>query len=112
ASGNAGDGIHANSNCTLRSNQSSNNGAAGLRAVSFGSRIEGNSVSFNNVGLVVDSTGNVVIANTARGNTGGNYSIIAGNRVATVVTPASAGAVSGNIGGTAFSTDGFSNLAF
>ena len=62
-------------------------------------------------GIQVDTTLNLVLQNTARGNSV-NYSIVAGNRVGTIVTPAVSGAISGNTGGTAFSTDAFSNVAF
>jgi hypothetical protein len=75
-------------------------------------RIEGNLLASNNAnGILVDTTVSPIVGNTARGN-GTNYNIVSGNRVATIIVPATAGAIAGNVGGTAFSTDGFSNIAF
>ena len=55
---------------------------------------------------------NLVQRNAARGNTT-NYVIAAGNRVATIVTPAvTSSAISGSSGGSAFSTDSSANIAY
>lgn len=45
-------------------------------------------------------TGNLITANTCSSNTS-NFKIIANNRVATIVTMPLAGAIDGNVGGTA-----------
>jgi hypothetical protein len=116
ARANTGDGIQASANCQITGNTSDGNGTggtgAGVHATGGTNRIERNNVTDNTVGVQVDGTVNLVIGNSARGNTGGNYSIVAGNKVGLVVTPAASGAVSGNTGGTDFSTSSWSNIAY
>jgi hypothetical protein len=52
-------------------------------------------------------------ANCACNNTAGNYSIVVNNRVAAIVVPAlNASLISGNSGGSAFTTDPYANIAF
>jgi len=51
-----------------------------------------------------------VFSNYARLNLT-NYSIVAGNRVATIVAPTVAAAINGSAGGTAFTTDTYANIA-
>ena len=66
---------------------SNGNGGDGAGIVVSGnrSRIEGNNCSNNDRGIDVNSTGNLIIGNSAAGNTT-NYDIIAGNRTGTIVT--------------------------
>jgi hypothetical protein len=114
---NGGDGIQAVSNCQIVGNNCVGNGGtgtgAGIHASGGSHRIERNNVINNTVGIQVDSTVSLVVGNSARGNTGanGNYSIVAGNRIGTIVTPSTSSAT-GNIGGTAFSTDAWVNFAY
>ncbi len=67
-------------------NECSNNSLAGI-IVSGGaaSRIDSNHVGFNAVGIDIDTADNFIVRNTARGNTT-NFSIIAGNEAAAVIT--------------------------
>jgi hypothetical protein len=111
----ASDGILASSNCYLGHNTSSSNGGAGVRTTS-GSCLEANTVISNNIGIQVDATVNLIFGNRARGNAGGNYSIVANNRVGLIVVPPFSGAISGNGPGSGFvatgTTDPFANLAY
>jgi parallel beta-helix repeat protein len=76
-----------------------------------GSRIEGNNLTYNVWGIRVVETGNIIVGNTAKNTT--NYSIVAGNRVGTIVVPPLSGAINGNSGaaGTG-ATDPWSNIAY
>jgi parallel beta-helix repeat protein len=112
SSGNAGDGIIVESRSQVKDNLCADNGAAGVHATGSGNRLEGNQLSNNHAaGMLVDSTVNLVIRNAARSNTP-NYSIVAGNRVATIITPLTNSAISGDIGGTSFSSDVTVNIVY
>ncbi len=109
---NQGDAIRVGSGCVVRGNLTTNTTiGAGIHATASDNRIEGNLALNNDVGIRVDLTVNLVFGNTARGNSP-NFSIVAGNRVATIITPATNAAISGSTGGTAFSTDASSNIAY
>lgn len=113
ARGNAGDGFSIGFSSIAASNVAVDNGFAGIHASGGNIVIESNRVWSNaGNGILVEGTLNLVFGNCARQNTAGNYSIVTGNRVAAVVTPAVAGVVSGNSGGTAFTTDPFANVAY
>ena len=72
----------ASSDCRIIGNTCSGNGlggnAAGIHITDSDNRIEGNNVTVNDRGIDVDDFGNIIIKNTARGNTT-NYSIVSGN---------------------------------
>jgi parallel beta-helix repeat protein len=82
-------GISVTSDTLVRENvcYSNGNGGDGAGIVVSGNRnrIEGNNCSNNDRGIDVNSTGNLIIANSAAGNTT-NYDIIAGNRTGTIIT--------------------------
>jgi parallel beta-helix repeat protein len=113
ASNNTTDGIVVSSFNAVAKNQCSSNGGAGIHATAGTNKIEQNNVTSNDVGIQVDSSSNFIVGNSARGNAGtnGNYSIVAGNRIGTIVAPATSSA-SGNTGGTAISTDAWANIAY
>jgi hypothetical protein len=114
SAGNKGDGIWVNTGSTVRDNVSGNNsGGAGVHALGGANRIEGNQVTFNDVGILVDGFVNLVLRNTARGNATNNYVIGINNRVAAIVTPTlNAAPIVGNTGGFAFGTDASANIAY
>jgi len=88
ARGNTGDGIVVSSKCQVVGNTCEGNGVgvigaaepAGIRATGVANRIESNHVIGNNVGIDIDAAGNLIISNSATGNTT-NY-IIAPNNTA------------------------------
>ena len=72
---NDGDGIQASSNCMLIDNHCVGNGngagdGAGIHTTSSDNHIEGNTAIDNDRGIDVDTGGNLIIRNTAAGNTG------------------------------------------
>jgi parallel beta-helix repeat protein len=133
---NNGDGIYASQGCTLSDCATSYNfsdgieiysdnrvvncvcygngwfgDGAGIHATSSDNRIEGNSVTDNDRGIDVDLAGNFIVRNSASGNTL-NWDVAAGN-VCLVVQATTAGAISGNSGGTApGSTDPNANFTY
>jgi parallel beta-helix repeat protein len=109
ASTNKGDGIYVVDASLVRDNVATYNNT-GVHATGTNDRIESNLVSDNGTGILVDTTVNLVIRNTARDNTS-NYNIPAGNRIGTIVTPATSSA-SGSTGGAAVSTDAWVNIAY
>lgn len=82
---NRGDGIQIDSKGQVIENSCGENGyggdGAGIHVTSFQNRIEGNHVTANDRGIEVDVGNNLLIRNTACGNSGGasNYVIVAGN---------------------------------
>lgn len=110
------DGIVAvNRALIARNNANSNTHGAGVHVIADENRIEANQVTGNANGIKVDYTGNFIFGNTARSNkgSGGNYSIIAGNRVGKIVIPPTSGAIAGNGPGLGTgATDPFSNIAY
>lgn len=82
---NGGNGIQVDSESLVVENSCGENGSggdgAGIHATSFLNRIEGNHVTQNDRGIKVDVGNNLIIRNTACGNSGGasNYVIVAGN---------------------------------
>ncbi|MBN1477550.1 right-handed parallel beta-helix repeat-containing protein [Candidatus Sumerlaeota bacterium] len=94
ATWNGTNGIWANEDSTVRGNTCSwNLSGAGIFAGSgpTSSRIEDNVVSGNDIGIQALSTNNLIIRNSARGNTTSNYSINAGNAYGPIVDVAGAG---------------------
>jgi parallel beta-helix repeat protein len=86
-------GINAASDCQIVKNTCHGNARAGILVTSSDNRIDSNQVSDNGIGIDCDpATGNVIVRNTASGNTTA-YSIAAGNASGGVsATPATAGA--------------------
>lgn len=118
ASGNSGDGIHVYNgssgikilNCLVANNTLSGiHVLTGLRNV-----IENNHVKGNGIGVEITTSGNLIIGNTAAGNTN-NYSIAGSNRYGPIVdlTANGAAAASGNSAASTMSTtDPRANIAF
>ncbi|MBN2294534.1 MAG: right-handed parallel beta-helix repeat-containing protein [Pirellulales bacterium] len=84
--GNTGDGILVASNCSVTNCTCKNNGTtggvdicAGIHVTGSGNRIEGNHVIGNNIGINIETGGNLIIKNSATGNTTANYDIAGGN---------------------------------
>jgi parallel beta-helix repeat protein len=109
ATENKGDGIQMNQDSRVIGNLCDSNGlgagdGAGIHAITAngGSRIEGNNVSDGDRGLDVDSTGNLIIKNSASGSGANNYSIVASNSNAQVLTP----------GANFVSTDPWANFSY
>lgn len=99
---NGHDGIRANSQCTIVANTCIANGrttatGAGIRASGIRARIEGNHCDGADRGIVVESTGNIIVRNTCTQNST-NWDVAAGN-VCLVVNAATGGAILGNSGG-------------
>jgi hypothetical protein len=114
AQNNTGAGFHVDTRCVVARCEAIDNGFSGIDVTGSDNVIEANRlVSNSGNGVLVEATLNLVFANCARGNTAGNYSIVAGNRVGTIVVPSvTASAITGNVGGTAFTTDPYANIAF
>lgn len=111
ASGNTVDGFFVNMSSTLRGCAATGN-AVGVHVYGNDNRIESNLFNNNVRGLKVDNTGNIIVRNTASGNTTLNWDVIAGN-VCLVVNATTAGAISGNSGGTGpGSTDPSANFTY
>ena len=92
---NTRDGISVHFNGRVISNNCEDNGAAGIHSTGVGARIEGNSLTFNDMGIVVDSSGNLIVKNSARVNPSGHYNIAAGNSVGPIVNVVGVGDISG-----------------
>jgi parallel beta-helix repeat protein len=113
---NVGDGINVFSSCLVLNNDCSLNGngagdGAGIHATSADNRIEGNNCIGADRGIDVDVAGSIIVKNTCSGNAT-NWDVVAGN-VILVVNATTAGAVSGNSGGTApGSTDPNANFTY
>mgnify|MGYP000113433063 CR=1 FL=1 len=85
---NGGSGITVSLRCTALENNCSMNTASGIASTVLGagwSRIEGNTLAFNNIGISASNTRNIIIRNMATLNGGGNYSIVAGNSVGQIL---------------------------
>lgn len=82
------DGINCNSGCVIRGNTCSFNGnggdGAGIHTTGDDNRIEGNNCTTADRGIDVDAGGNLIIRNSASGNTT-NYDIVGGNFTGTIV---------------------------
>ncbi len=105
---NAGDGIEVEHQNLVVGNMCQGNGSgAGIHVVGGGSRIEGNNVTVNARGIDVDAGGNIVVRNSAHGNST-NYDIGANNAYGPVVGVAGVGDMSG----TANADHPWANFAF
>lgn len=109
-------GIKVTTGCLVLNNscQGNGNGAgdgANILATNSRNRIEGNNCTSADRGIDVDGAGNIIVRNTCSGNTT-NWDVVAGN-VILVVNATTAGAVTGNSGGTApGSTDPNANFTY
>ncbi|MCC6230859.1 MAG: hypothetical protein IT432_16735 [Phycisphaerales bacterium] len=111
ASGNSVDGYFVNLSSTLRGCSATGN-SVGVHVFGADNRIESNLFNNNVRGLKVDNSGNIIVRNTASGNSTLNWDVVAGN-VCLVVNATTAGAISGNSGGTApGSTDPSANFSY
>ena len=95
ASSNTGAGISVGSDCYILNNNSYKNGTggtgAGIRVTGTDNRIEGNNATDNIRGIRLDLGNNIIVRNTASGNSAVNYSIAAGNHYgAIIVNPGAA----------------------
>ena len=89
-----------------------NRSGAGIHVVNYDNVVDGNTVYGNDRGIDVDSAYNLVVRNRARTNTT-NYEIANGNRVGTIVSAPSSGAISGSTGGSGVgTTDPWANLSY
>jgi len=97
ASGNGAQGVLANAGCIVSECISRSNDLQGFQVLSTGSRIDSNHALGNaGVGIDVDGGDNVIVRNTARGNSGGNYTFVANNDYGQILTNPGAGFVSSN----------------
>ena len=78
-------GIEISSRAWVIGNQCNNNVGAGVHVASVDNRIEGNNLVGNAFGILVDTNRNLVIRNSAKLHASGDYSIVAGNFVGTIV---------------------------
>jgi hypothetical protein len=116
---NVGHGILCGSYCTITDNSCRQNGfgpapgAGVFLPAGFGrSRISGNDCFQNEWGVRVDGTFALVIGNTCTLSSASNFEIATGNRVGTIVSLPSSGAISGNVGGNSAGADPISNFAY
>jgi parallel beta-helix repeat protein len=116
----AGDGIRVSGSCLVLGNACDDNGSgvgadgAGIHSTSTENRLESNSVSGNDRGIDVDSTGSLIIKNSAATNTT-DYVIAASNRYGAIIniTAAGAAAVNGNsAASTLTSSDSTANYSY
>jgi parallel beta-helix repeat protein len=120
---NRGDGIAVARHSVVRDNTCVGNGlngdGAGIHA-EFGndSRIEGNNVTLNDRGIDVDAPGNLIIKNSASGNTSGDYVFVAGNVFGQIVDRRSSGsaavdtATTPSVATSAGTTDPWANFIY
>jgi parallel beta-helix repeat protein len=109
---NSGDGIEVSSDSHVSGNTCSGNTDAGIHAIAVGNRIESNLVEGNGLGIDVDSTGSLIIRNSARVNAV-NYSIAANNKVGPIVAAPNSGAIFGDSGGAGIGTnDAWANITY
>lgn len=71
----------------------------------------GNTCEINARGIVATFSNNTIIRNNVVGGTTA-FSLVAGNRVGTIVSPTASGAISGGFGGGLGTTDPFANFAY
>jgi parallel beta-helix repeat protein len=103
ANRNGGDGIRvigpggipgigpAGQRTTVTNSNADQNGGAGILVSRGSARIEGNHVSRNQVGLLVESANNLIVKNSAAGNTDADYSIAEDNDVGPIGTMSDVG---------------------
>ena len=109
---NSGDGIRAFGGCVVRDNTSVDN-RTGILATGTGSnRLDGNTVTYNGIGINANTTGNFIIRNHANNNST-NYFLISANKVGVIVNVPASAAVSGSTGGAGVgTTDPWANTSY
>ena len=100
------DGILVNTVCDVRQNNCTLNGLAsaigsGIRVTGFGTRIEANNCVSADRGIVIETSGCVVIRNTCRGNTVSDWDVVAGNAILVIDATTTSAAIVGRSGGVA-----------
>ncbi|MHC4575586.1 MAG: right-handed parallel beta-helix repeat-containing protein, partial [Planctomycetota bacterium] len=105
---NASHGIFAPSDCLIignlcRFNVAGGGDAAGIYVSASDNRIEGNHVTDNDLGIDVNGGGNIIIKNTASGNTGtgtpsAHYDIAANNSYGPIINVSGVGDISATAG--------------
>jgi parallel beta-helix repeat protein len=112
---NRGDGIQVVNDSRVVGNTCDSNGlgdGAGIHSTSSDNRIDGNTVTDNDRGIQVDSSGTLVIKNSATGNTS-NFEIAANNKVGVIVSAPNSLAISGATGGAGVGTsEPWANISF
>ena len=117
AHNNLGNGIRAYDNgritgCACDRNGYLSSDGAGIYVTGHDNRIDSNNITGSDRGIDVDGTGNIIIRNTASGNSI-NYEIVADNKVGEIVSAPNSGAISGNTGGAGVgSTNPWANFSF
>ncbi len=94
------DGIEVSTDCQVRNNTvdgagSGGTGNAGILVTGNDCRIDGNAVTDSDIGIQVTGTGNLIVRNSASGNTP-NFDIAADNSTGTVFNVAGVGLGSAN----------------
>lgn len=111
------DGIRVSSQSSVMGNTSSGNGVtvttgAGIRATGGDNRIESNNCTGQDTGFDIDVAGNLLLRNTASGNTD-NWALVPGNVALIVLSPTNATPILGNAGGAGYgTTDPNANLSY
>jgi len=96
ASANIAAGIQVSSQCHIKDNTCDyQNGDPCIYTTGSGNRIEGNQMTDSGIGLRVDSTGSLIIRNSASGNATA-YMIAAGNRVGGIINLTGGGFTNNN----------------
>jgi parallel beta-helix repeat protein len=101
SSANSGDGIEVSSSCLVVNNTCQGNGqaagdGAGINATSSRNRIDSNNVMGNDRGIDCNpASTNLIIRNSARGNTT-NYDIVAGNNSGAIIVSPGVGFIATN----------------
>jgi len=118
ARANTRDGIQVGFDCRVTDNTCDSNGdggdGAGIHAIGSDTRIEGNNVTDNDRGIDVDAAGNLIIRNSASGNTT-NYDIVANNVFGPILdrrAPASAAVLGFSAASSLGTTDANANFSY
>jgi hypothetical protein len=102
SSGNSLFGIQVTSDCQILNNLCRGNStppfnlAAGISISGFGSRVEGNTLIVNDRGIRATAADNLIIRNTARLNSEGDYETAPGNDVGEIISTPGTGFVATN----------------
>lgn len=83
-------GIYLDDHCVVTDCLARDNGPfdmfiPGIEVFGTGNRVQGNTATGNDIGLVVQGTGNFIVQNTLHANGFANHSIVAGNAVGPVL---------------------------
>ena len=90
---NKGDGIVVSKNSLVKGNNCSYNENYGIQILGATSRVDENTAAKNFKGIGSAYSGNIIVRNTASGNTNSNYSTVSGSNIGTIrTTPVGAGA--------------------